>query len=164
MNVLSGTLHQQVEIPPLNLPEERSEPHERSFRSLFDADFSPLIAIRRAHQTDRAIKVMRTGRAHLVEDTTPADQPGKTQPTRRELLRDFADILRRNSDNKAVGSGLERLARWTSKLQVFKTGNAANADVAATQRAATVCLLCSWQVSSVLNERVGSSQAGFCLR
>lgn len=97
-----------------------------------------LVALREAHETDRAKKaVRRTGRtAPPVEDgTTPSQQP----TIRQGLLRDIHALLRSYND-QAVGSGLARKARWQEGMIIPTTGNTANAILAAGQRAATVCI------------------------
>ncbi|KAI0309338.1 hypothetical protein OF83DRAFT_1179744 [Amylostereum chailletii] len=109
-------------------------------------DFSHLVTIRRLHESRRArdgvrkslTQVLASDSAHL------ADNPeGKTESTRRQLINGFNIVLREQQGNlKAIGTGLERSARWRNNTSTEPantvSGNSANAELAAGQRATTV--------------------------
>ena len=101
-------------------------------------DLSQLVAVRRAHQTKRAAKSVKT-RA-IPYDTTSAQPPEQTD--RQKLGAQMTEVIRR------AGSGLERDARWKSGTApgtrspaevLTLTGNSTNAEVVAKGRVDTVC-------------------------
>ena len=94
-----------------------------------------LVAIRRVHQTRRAAKSTKAGRA----SAPPA--PGPTASQRHQICSQMADVIRRS------GTGTERNARWKSgnapgtrdSAEVSQLGgNSANAELAAKERVKTV--------------------------
>lgn len=86
-------------------------------------DLSALVQMRRLHQTRQATKGVRTKQHPQDSSVTEAAM------LRRQLIRRFHEVLRENQEVRAVGSGIEREARWHTNIP---NGNAANAAAAAT--------------------------------
>ncbi|PSR70772.1 hypothetical protein PHLCEN_2v13350, partial [Hermanssonia centrifuga] len=91
-----------------------------------DINLDELISIRRAHQTKQASKGVRV---RTVKDDVTANS---SQSARQQLIRKLEEIIKQEQE-RGVGSGLERAARYTEGTK-NKTGNSANAaDVAKTR-------------------------------
>ncbi|KAL6306598.1 hypothetical protein BKA93DRAFT_885233 [Sparassis latifolia] len=111
---------------------------QSSFEDAVDVDIRELITLRRSHQTKQAASGVRT--------RGQTDDAG--QSPRRLLLRQFQDIIKQEQE-RGVGSGLERAARWknpgisgssedtstSTAADREKSGNAANAAAVATSQA-----------------------------
>ena len=100
-----------------------------SFVTVTRKNLSKLVAVRRAHQTERASKSVKT-RAN-PQDATPTP---RVQTDRQQLSAQMAETIRR------AGSGLERNARWKCRTTpgtrglaeiLALAGNSANAEVVA---------------------------------
>lgn len=133
-----------IELPALKLAPEASAPYENVFaRGTFDT--SQLVALRQAHETERAKKGVRTTRGirqqtlktETAEDSSNGQQPELKEAARRAIMREMAAILREQQDSIGTTTGLNRTVRITAKA----TGNSANAELAAGQKAAAVCLV-----------------------
>ena len=94
-------------------------------------DIPRLVAIREVHQTRRAAKSTKAGRA----SAPPA--PGPTASQRHQICSQMANVIRRS------GTGTERNTRWKSgnapgtkdSAEVSQlNGNSANAELAAKER------------------------------
>ncbi|KAJ7504705.1 hypothetical protein B0H11DRAFT_1852265 [Mycena galericulata] len=85
-------------------------------------DLSPLVEQRRRHQTRQAEKCSRT------KTSKTATAPDSEESIRRQILRKFHEILKEDQ-SRALGSTVERQARWNTGTTV--AGNAANAAAAA---------------------------------
>lgn len=112
-----------------------------------DVDLSPLVSTLRAHETPRARQAVRTS-SHSSADSS--HDPGKSKESaHRALIREINQTLRLEQE-RGVGTGLARDARWRSHVTEgvrateqspgveLATGNTANAALAAGKRASTV--------------------------
>jgi hypothetical protein len=100
-------------------------------------NLSQLVAVRRAHQTQRAVKSVKTR-----SNPQDSDQGSRSPTDHQRLCAQMAEVVR------CAGTGLERGARWKSSLAApgtrsleesqSLTGNSANAEVAAKERVNTV--------------------------
>ncbi|KAJ3002796.1 hypothetical protein NUW54_g5652 [Trametes sanguinea] len=142
-----SSAHPYIELPELDWPEEKA--------AVFDAvpsvhgrtDFSLLIKIREMHETERAKKAIRRrntpqssdSHAEIILCEDSAGQQASAKPTvstRGQILSSMHAILREAGEYaKGTGSGLERQARISGSTSVELAGNAANALLAAGQRA-----------------------------
>jgi hypothetical protein len=123
-------------------------PFDRPVAASTSFDFSALIELRRQHETQRAAEGVRV-KNRLVEAGTDVETnagPTKSEMVKKQIKREMNAVLREHSQ-KAIGTGLERQARWRnssapggrSENEVSAlTGNSANAELAAGQRAAAV--------------------------
>lgn len=133
-------------LPPLNLPLEKSHAYDFHHSTLDDSlDLSALVKTRRAHETKRAATGVRTHfRSDGHELGGSADQTAEV-PIRRRIFRKMNAILKEEQDRRANTGGV-RKALWTnsapggrSEEQVADlTGNSANAELSAGQRALKV--------------------------
>ncbi|KAI0669608.1 hypothetical protein C8Q78DRAFT_977184 [Trametes maxima] len=143
-----------ITLPALPfLPAEPLRPFDRPiFSSSLDADLFGLARIRKKHETERARKGVCTRQDTQLEvqvnDATKPALPSaekvapKKETVRQKLIREMQDVLRAEQ-NRGVGTGLERDARWRSYVKLGAgtektTGNSANAELAAGARAAAV--------------------------
>ena len=117
------------EVPPANAGYEATELEDGQ------QDIPRLVLIRQAHQTRRAAKSTKAGRA----SAPPA--PGPTASQRHRICSQMADVIRRS------GTGTERNTRWKSgnapgtkdSTEVSQlSGNSANAELAAKEHVKTV--------------------------
>jgi hypothetical protein len=118
-----------VQLPPVN-DQTPSDPFNIYDPSLID--LSEFVQLRFSHQTKQAATGIRT--------TTQAPAlEGPTKLTERQrVLQRFSKILKQQEE-KGIGTGLERAARWarvnvstvTSDVGVSGSGNSANAAAVA---------------------------------
>lgn len=136
-----------------HLPAEPARPFERPLRSANHIDFEPLLTERRQHETPREARCVRVGKKHSRTSTSEQDSEspdgdgntGTTRGTRRDLFREINSMIYKQQ-GRGVGSGLERMKRWMqgdsetpgAEPVASAAGNAANAALAAGQRASTV--------------------------
>ncbi|OJT13577.1 hypothetical protein TRAPUB_9876 [Trametes pubescens] len=137
-----------VSLPALAFePAEPLRPFDRPLDpGLMNADLSTLVAVRQRHETDRARKGIRTRMDDRDHDRPEGDDSAgnRTESARQALIRNIQQVMREEQD-RAVGTGIERDARWRTHVtaaskvgESIETGNAANAALAAGARAATV--------------------------
>ncbi|KAF7324216.1 hypothetical protein MSAN_02534100 [Mycena sanguinolenta] len=111
-------------LPTLQLPSEPSKP---SANMAFDTlDFKALVHQRKLHQTRQAANSARVKNSKPNEDA-PLD--AEVESTRRQILRRYHELLKEDQ-SKAVGTAVERQARWSTDPKPT-AGNAANAAAAA---------------------------------
>jgi hypothetical protein len=72
-----------------------------------DLDFKALVNMRRQHQTRQAATGVRTRSDMTV---TVTQDPKKTE--RQKIIRRFHEVLKESQNDVAVGTGIERKARW----------------------------------------------------
>ncbi|KAH7911038.1 hypothetical protein BJ138DRAFT_1126340 [Hygrophoropsis aurantiaca] len=134
-----------------NYPESDTPSHILAARAA-------LVYLRRIHQTSRAASSTRTcildsDESMQVDGLKEASQAtGKTrkeETTRQQIIREMHAVLREYQGDQGIGTGLERQKRWiagadnrtpnsTEAVSQTLAGNAANAVLAAGQRAAIV--------------------------
>ncbi|KAK7028426.1 hypothetical protein R3P38DRAFT_2525719, partial [Favolaschia claudopus] len=96
------------------------------------SDLSPLVQLRRDHQTREERMGVRT---YKGPDTYKNHKTGEEKPlTERQLLAQRMHSIIRRDQERSSSTGLNRAVRWTGATN--KTGNAANAELAASGRAA----------------------------
>ena len=128
-------------MPPLNI----EQPETKLFTTS-TIDISELVHLRFLHQTKQAeTGVRKVGSG----ESTANRQAEKPLSERQQIIRKFAEIIKQQ-DDRGVGTGLERSARWISKgsekgtkqsKAVEKTsGNSANAAAVADATASSVRL------------------------
>lgn len=114
-------------------------------------DLTPFIAVRHQHQTEEA----RTGvRTYKTSGTYINHKTGVEKPlTDRQLLARQMQAIIRQDQERGSSTGLNRKVRWTEQHEStgggkagtvtakLKTGNAANAELAASGRSKEVSLL-----------------------
>jgi hypothetical protein len=143
---LAGTLI-VARLPSLNvLPAEVSRPYDFGPSFHHDLDLSILVSIRRAHETQRAKKSVRT---QVQDDSAERSEQrcnsGKEPSIRQKIFREMTEVLREDQDRR-MNTGANRAATWKSSAPggrdnadtVTLTGNSANAELAAGQRSLTV--------------------------
>ena len=108
-------------------------------------DLSLLAKYRQQHETRQAKEGVRT------QSTTTTPSESSTVSQRRQIIKGIHQILKAVDIRRKVGTGLERGARWTGKVEttVAMSGNAANAKVVADAAARQVCLLpcCTYELT-----------------
>ena len=131
-------------LPPLNI--ERPETNLFTSGTL-TLDVSELVHLRFLHQTKQAeTGVRKVGSGESIANRK-AEKP---LSERQQIIRKFAEILKQQ-DDRGVGTGLERSARWISKGSAESTskqneaiektsGNSANAAAVADATASSVRL------------------------
>jgi hypothetical protein len=111
-------------LPAVQLPSEPSKP---SANMAFNAlDFKVLVRQRKQHQTRQAANSAR------VKTSKPDEDGSSTAPvesTRRQILRRYHELLKEDQ-SKAVGTAVERQARWSTDPKPT-AGNATNAAATA---------------------------------
>jgi hypothetical protein len=136
-------------LPQLNIPAEETRPFDRPVATSTSFDYSPLVNIRRQNETKRAAEGVRMRSQSEEADSETSAEPTKSEVVKREIKRAMNAVLREHHQ-KAVGTGLERQARWKNNSAPggrsdneveMLTGNSANAELAAGQRAAAVCIV-----------------------
>jgi hypothetical protein len=85
-------------------------------------DFTPLVSLRRQHQTRQAASGVRT------QQLSPTEAVPQTTRIRRKILQELQQVLKLEED-VAPGSGVERNTRWTGVAKILSKGNASNAAV-----------------------------------
>lgn len=143
--LLAARIPVTIELPALKLAPEVSAPYEGIF-SHGEFDTTQLVTLRRAHETERAKKGVRTSRGtrqqasmETEEDSESSANQQLKETSRRAIMREMAAILRGQQDNIGSTTGLNRTARIQAQASKT-TGNSANAELAAGQKAAAVCL------------------------
>lgn len=98
-------------------------------------DFSLLVSLRQAHETKQAATCTRT---QLASSTTPTILEGSQ---RQAIIREFHQISREASEKHPL-TGVSRDIHWKGSTLDTKitSGNAQNADQAATVQGKRVCL------------------------
>ncbi|TFK59586.1 hypothetical protein BDN72DRAFT_944352 [Pluteus cervinus] len=101
------------------------------------ADLTRLIEARRQHQTATAASSVRMPHSNPKEPEPEADETeevDETELTKRELIRQFHDILRQESDHEARSAGVDRGTRWKTAggYDPSPAGNSGNARAIAT--------------------------------
>jgi hypothetical protein len=130
----------KTSLPPVRVPDDLSNPLGRGNIHFGDLDFSMLIEMRRVHQTKYAV----TGVRKRLEN--------KTNTARVKVIQEFHNVLKAVQDDSAIGTGIERLARWRTAAPGGREGivdgtrppnlgpgNAANAAMAAATVSKKVC-------------------------
>ncbi|KAJ7255123.1 hypothetical protein B0H12DRAFT_1071051 [Mycena haematopus] len=115
-----------IETPPVTLVDVSS------------SDLTPFVALRRQHQTEEA----RTGvRTYTTPGTYTNHKTGVVKPlTDRQILARQMQAIIRQDQERGSSTGLNRKMRWTEQPDSStaaakpKTGNAANAELAASGR------------------------------
>ncbi|KAJ7273022.1 hypothetical protein C8J57DRAFT_264300 [Mycena rebaudengoi] len=115
-----------VALPALQIASDVSKPFGRGANSSFEAlDFKALVRQRQEHQTRQAAKCARIKDTKLDDSHTAV-----AESTRRQLLRKFHELLKEDQA-RAVGSAVEREARWKTAPKTPPAGNSANAAAVA---------------------------------
>jgi hypothetical protein len=127
-------------LPAIRAPDEPAKPIGQGVITFEDLDFDALVRMRRSHQTRQAAKGVRTKLSRDIPD----DEQTKTATLKQQIIIQFHEALRESQDDKAIGTGYERSARWRapargarngeiegSIVDPLPSGNAANAAVAA---------------------------------
>jgi hypothetical protein len=101
-----------AKLPGLKLPSEEMHPFDRPVATSHSCDFSALMTVRWQHGTKRAAQGVRV--KSQSEESAVVDakgEPTKSEVVKREIKREMNAVLREHHQ-KAVGTGLEHLARW----------------------------------------------------
>ncbi|KAG6905164.1 hypothetical protein DXG01_004460, partial [Tephrocybe rancida] len=117
-------------LPALRAPDEPAQPLGRGNIDFDSLDFHALINMRREHQTKYAATGVRTWKDTGNDNEHSSDGIPK-ESIRRKLIREFHEALKEGQDAQAVGTGVERSARWLEGSSTKTSGNAANAAAAA---------------------------------
>ncbi len=135
-------------LPPLSIPTaDPIRPFDRHLGSVtLNTDFSQLVSLRRQHESNRAKSAVRKGHSNssqLGGDEQPAQSRKET--AQQALIREMQQAVRQEQE-RGVGTGLERDARWKARYTSNDTygtmaGNVGNALLAAGARAAAVRLI-----------------------
>jgi hypothetical protein len=112
-------LQEELQVPQLQVPDELSKPLGLGAITIDDLDFTPLVEMRRRHQTRHAALSIRT-RISKATDTEDS--------LKQQIIRRMREVLKEQSD-RAVGTGCERSVRWG--VLDRDAGNSANAAAAA---------------------------------
>jgi hypothetical protein len=117
-------------LPAVQLPSEPSKPFANmAYNTL---DFKALVCQRKQHQTRQAAKSARVKYSESKDESSTAP----VESTRRQILRKYHELLKEDQ-SKAVGTAVERQARWSTDPK-HKAGNAANAAAVASAVATKV--------------------------
>lgn len=135
------------DLPAVQTSDEPAKPMGRGLVTFEDLDFDALVHMRRSHQTHQAAKGVRTKHSRDVPDS---DQK-RTMTLKQQIIIQYHEALRESQDEKAVGTGYERSARWRapargardgkiddSTVNPLPSGNAANAAMSASALAKQV--------------------------
>ncbi|KAJ7834395.1 hypothetical protein B0H13DRAFT_2426922 [Mycena leptocephala] len=133
-----------ITLPVLNISEP-TKPLVRGTATAANLNFDSLVQLRREHQPIQAARGVRTRGAAVDSEKV------KEQSVRQQLIRKFNELLKEEQD-KPIGSGLERNARWRATAPGGRggntagapsvTGNSANAVLNASALAKKVFYLC----------------------
>ncbi|KII84575.1 hypothetical protein PLICRDRAFT_167537 [Plicaturopsis crispa FD-325 SS-3] len=134
-----------IRLPPLQLPDERARLVGLQDNGADTFDFSILVVMRRRHQTRQAALGVRTKGKDEPNHSGSGEKPEVSM--RRQIIRQFHAVIR-EQQNVAVGTGVEREARWRAPAPGGRdgtvngqssasaaSGNAANAAAAASKAA-----------------------------
>ncbi|KAK6992640.1 hypothetical protein R3P38DRAFT_3430332 [Favolaschia claudopus] len=111
--------------------EETFTPASRPLTDISSTELASLVQIRREHQTREERMGVRT---YKGSGTYKNPKTGEEKPlTERQLLAQKMQAIIGRDQEKGSSTGLNRTVRWTGSA--VKTGNAANAELAATGRA-----------------------------
>ena len=97
-------------LPPVEINEPNKYPFNVADPS--SIDLSVLVSLRFAHQTKQAASGVRTSKTCHLEDTQTA--PKKEMTNRQAILKGFSNIIHEQGE-KGVGTGADRLRRWTGR-------------------------------------------------
>ena len=127
-------------LPAVQISDEPAKPMGQGLVTFDDLDFDALVHMRRSHQTHQAAKGVRTKHSRDVPDSDKK----RTTTLKQQIIIQFHEALRESQDEKAVGTGYERSARWRvpargardgkingSTADPLPSGNAGNAAVSA---------------------------------
>ncbi|KAL0572455.1 Methionine--tRNA ligase, mitochondrial [Marasmius crinis-equi] len=112
-------------LPAPNDTMNTASIHPVQTAAVVDTDFVDihrLVQLRKEHQTEQAATGIRTARER--------QEPSSVAKRRFELLKEMNEILK-DSEQRGVGTGLERSVRWTQAFKGAKGGNAGNAAAVA---------------------------------
>ncbi|TFK57957.1 hypothetical protein BDN72DRAFT_966450 [Pluteus cervinus] len=111
-------------------PNIPNEPLEILAKSVFSAvDFRELIDTRRCHETHEAAAGMQTKGRSVDEE----DQDQVKESECQKIMKQIHEKLKMHNNNRGIGTGLERNARWKGTASVVapsaptQAGNARNA-------------------------------------
>jgi hypothetical protein len=117
-------------------------------------DFSPLVMLRRAHETDRAKKSLRKSFTEDVADNADGVSDPGLLSTRQKLAQQLYEVMKKHKDfdQHRLSTGLARAKRWFDKgsssggslgdgHSVPASGNARNAALSADKASEQVRLL-----------------------
>jgi hypothetical protein len=121
----------QTNLPELQTSDELSKPLGHGGITIDDLDFTPLVDMRRRHQTRQAALGVHTRKSKSTDPDITLKQ---------NIVRSMREVLK-EQDDRAVGTGCECSARWGTS---DATGNSANAAAAAVTLAKKV-----WIVSNL---------------
>lgn len=152
-NRLAGALI-AARLPSLHSSTaEASRPYDFGPSFHQDLDLSILVSIRRAHETQRAKKSVRTrnqdnGTERSEQQVQTNDE--KEPSLRKKIFREMTQVLQEDQDQRK-NTGANRAATWKSSAPggcdlagtAALTGNLANAEMAAGQRSLTVGGICT---------------------
>ena len=153
MSRIEGTLL-AARLPPVNSTAEEVRTFDLAPFFHSDLDLSTLVSIRRAHETKRAKKSVRTNTRDGSADEANTKTQGAKEPSlRHKILREMNQVLREEQDQRKT-TGVNQAATWKNSApggqalddSAALTGNSANAELAAGQRSLTV----SWQLVVLL--------------
>ncbi|KAK7058169.1 hypothetical protein R3P38DRAFT_3547667 [Favolaschia claudopus] len=126
INLLEGIASTALAQCPKDSP-----PSSRPLTDISSTDLASLVQIRREHQTREERMGVRT---YKGSGTYKNPKTGEEKPlTERQLLAQKMQAIIGRDQEKGSSTGLNRTVRWTGSAT--KTGNAANAELAATGRA-----------------------------
>ncbi|KAJ7055055.1 hypothetical protein C8F01DRAFT_1234841 [Mycena amicta] len=118
-----------------------------SFADITSSELHSLVEIRHHHQTEHALKGVRTYKPGqnsesnpIPTDTSPVKRKTK-EPTESQLLAQRIQAITRNADKSKTSAGLGRKARTEEHNDPKPAGNSANAAMAAQGRASDVIKL-----------------------
>ncbi|KAK7013894.1 hypothetical protein R3P38DRAFT_3322441 [Favolaschia claudopus] len=102
--------------------EAQPPPPSKALLDISSSDLSPLVQLRRDHQTREERMGVRT---YTGSDTYKNHKTGEEKPlTERQLLAQRMHSIIRRDQERSSSTGLNRTVRWTGATN--KTGNAAN--------------------------------------
>ncbi|KAF9034205.1 hypothetical protein BDZ89DRAFT_1111113 [Hymenopellis radicata] len=120
-----------LQLPPVRTADDRQKPFGQGAITTRHLDFSQMVAIRREHQTRHAANSTR------VRDVPHRNVDDGTTKMRRDIIREYQDILREAEDTKAVGTGSERALRWKGEPETGNSANAAHVAASTARQLAT---------------------------
>ncbi|KAG6916064.1 hypothetical protein DXG01_008589 [Tephrocybe rancida] len=117
-------------LPAVQIADELEQPLGRGTVDFDSLNYKMLITMRREHETNYAAKGIRTRKD---KDSEAGEDDNNKKSLRWKLIREFHDALKEGQDDHAIGTGMERDARWHggSNGTLKTSGNAANAAAAA---------------------------------
>lgn len=130
-------------LPPLDAPHGKDQILGRGVLSVSQLDLTHLYKVREQHQTRLAAQAVRT-RSQEASDREPGSEE---QSLRRQIIQEYYKS-QREQEERGVGTGKEREARWGSSSAVTgqASGNSANAAATAASAAVKVSVICQVRV------------------